>query len=278
MEEVDLRFSLKDICALTGVSHQSIRMYEKWGVLPKVTEEGNGYRYYHYPDLQRAMFLRRYASLGIPIKSVAALINGARIEDIERSYETYEEQLESRVRFAEAALGSIRLQKEMLREISAYEPVCTVATRPGMYRLPCGKNGVIFSAEKTVEQMQLWNSLQPVAMFSGLSSAEDMRPDSIVDPGFAILEEYADILPDKNAPGIRYYPPVRCIKTALRISSDAKDFRSMGMHQDVYMQEHGYRAKGEIISLSVANKLLTDRYPDDPSDYVCCWTEFEETR
>ena len=75
--EVDLRFSLRDVCALAGVSHQSIRMYEKWDVLPKIAQEGNGYRYYHYPDLQRVIFLRYYASLGVPIKASAALINGA---------------------------------------------------------------------------------------------------------------------------------------------------------------------------------------------------------
>ena len=45
--EVDLRFSLKDVCSLTGISHQPIRTYENTGVLPRISEEGNGYRYYH---------------------------------------------------------------------------------------------------------------------------------------------------------------------------------------------------------------------------------------
>lgn len=79
--EVDLRFSLREVCALTGIFHQSVHMYEKWGVLPKIAEEDNGYRYYHYPDYQRAIFLRYYPAWAYLSRKTFGLVNDASVAE-----------------------------------------------------------------------------------------------------------------------------------------------------------------------------------------------------
>lgn len=276
MEEVDLRFSLQDICALTGVSHQSIRMYEKQGVLPKIAQEGNGYRYYHYPDLQRAVFLRYYASMGVPIKGAAELINGAELETLTDALERREEDLKRQIRFQQAALESLERQRALLKELDHYEERCTVTMRPALYRLRCAREGKLFTEPEAVERMKEWAGLFPVTLFSGLSRQDQpMRPDEVVDPGYVIWEEHAGLLSTTESPYIDYYPPVRCVRAILRISSEAKDFVSMGIFVQEYIRRRGYRPKGDSVSISIANKLRTGVYPDDPSDYVCGWTPIE---
>lgn len=274
--EVDLRFSLQNICALTGVSHQSIRMYEKQGVLPKIAQEGNGYRYYHYPDLQRVVFLRYYASLGIPIKAAAELINGVELDTLSTTLDHYEEDLRRQIRFQQAALESLELQREMLRELESYEERCRVTTRPALYRLRCAREGKLFTDPKATALMKEWAGLFPVTLLSGISQQDQpIRPDQVVDPGYVIRAEHAGLLSTTESPYIDYYPPVRCVRAILRISSGAKDFVSMGTFVQDYIREQGYRPTGDSVSVSIANKLRTPAHPEDPSDYVCGWTPIE---
>ena len=274
--EVDLRFSLQNICALTGVSHQSIRMYEKWGVLPKIAEEGNGYRYYHFPDLQRAVFLRYYASLGIPIKSASRLINGTQAETISEALNRCEEALRRHILFEQATLESLEEQRALLKEITPFAERCEVTTRPALYRLRCAEAGKLYTAPEAVRLMKEWTALFPVIRFSGLASAQDAeRPDQIVDPGYVIRAEHAPLLSTTKSQYIDYYPPVRCVRSIIRISSKAKDFYSMGTHINRFVDEQGCRICGDVVSVSIANKALVHPHEEDPSDYVCVWSPIE---
>lgn len=267
--EVDLRFSLRDICALTGVSHQSIRMYEKQGVLPRISQEHNGYRYYHFPDLQRVIFLRYYASVGVPIKAASALINGASVADMEQTIDSYAQRTRARMRFDSAVLDCLERQKALLGELEGDWQACRIEQRPAMYRLRCCVNGQMQEDEEAVRLMKEWAELFPVTMFSGLSGAQDDSRERIVDPGYAIYAEHAHLLSVTRSPYIDYYPPVRCVRSIMRISSKARDFYSMGERLLDYIRENGLEPCGEIVSISIANKALTSACPDDPSDYVC---------
>ena len=275
MEE-DLRFSLREDCALAGVSHQSIRMYEKWDVLPKIAQEGNGYRYYHYPDLQRVIFLRYYASLGVPIKASAALINGASTKELQSVMKNYEQELQKKILFEQAALECVRRQTAFLEEINDCRERCWVEYRPAMYRLRCSDEGRMSNDPEAVRLMKEWAGLFPVVLFSGVSETDDMdRPDQLVSPGYAIYAEHAALLSGTESPYIDYYPSVRSVRAILRIGSQARDFCSMGEFVLRFIRQKGLRPCGQIVSVSIANKALTSACAGDPSDYVCCWTPIE---
>ena len=270
--EVDLRFSLKDVCSLTGISHQSIRTYENMGVLPRISEEGNGYRYYHYPDLQRVIFLRYYAASGVPIREAASLINGQSADELIARLKTCEEALDFQCLFLKAQREALRRQSALLQRVSDYDDRCEICMRPGLYRLSCAENGRIFHDKESQRLMQEWSALFPVTLFSGRIDSGSLRPDSVVDPGYVLYEEHAALLSTLDSPRIRYYPPVRCVQSLIRISSQARDFVSMGGCQQKYLKENGLTPKGDILSISIANKTLAKGL-NDPSDFVLAWTE-----
>ena len=273
--EIDLRFSLREVCALTGVSHQSIRMYEKWGVLPKIAEEDNGYRYYHYPDLQRAVFLRYYASLGVPIKETSVLVNGASVAEMEQVHDAYQREIEGRMAFERAALECLERQRAFLKEIDCFSERCQIVTRPALYQLCCSVDGEVNKSQEAIRLMKEWAALAPVTVFSGISRRDNLGPEGIVDPGYAIYARHAHLLSTLNSPFITYYPPVRAVRAILRVSSRARDFYSMGAFTNAYLEENGLRLCGDVVSISIANKALTRAYPHDPSDYICAWSPVE---
>lgn len=65
---------IKDLAAATGVDVETIRYYEKQGLLPAPARRGNGYRDYETAHLERLAFIRHCRALDMPLVDVARLL------------------------------------------------------------------------------------------------------------------------------------------------------------------------------------------------------------
>ncbi len=59
----------------TGVHIETIRYYERIGVLPRPPRSAGGYRCYGSEDVKRLAFIRRLRELGFSLESVRALLD-----------------------------------------------------------------------------------------------------------------------------------------------------------------------------------------------------------
>ena len=74
---------ISDLGRATGVEVETIRYYEKAGLLPAPAREANGYRSYGEAHLQRLAFVRHCRALDMPLADVKRLLDfvaGARDE------------------------------------------------------------------------------------------------------------------------------------------------------------------------------------------------------
>jgi DNA-binding transcriptional MerR regulator len=74
---------ISDLSRATGVDVETIRYYEKAGLLPAPAREANGYRSYGDPHLERLAFVRHCRALDMPLADVKRLLDfvgGARDE------------------------------------------------------------------------------------------------------------------------------------------------------------------------------------------------------
>lgn len=62
---------------LSGVSIETIRYYEREGIVPKPMRAGNGRRLYDDEAIARLRFVRRCRDLGFPLGDVTALLEMA---------------------------------------------------------------------------------------------------------------------------------------------------------------------------------------------------------
>lgn len=105
---------IKDLASATGVDVETIRYYEKQGLLPVPARRDNGYRNYEATHLERLSFIRHCRALDMPLADVHRLLDfvDAPLEDCSDVNLLVDEQL-SRVR---ARLKSMRaLEKQLLQ-------------------------------------------------------------------------------------------------------------------------------------------------------------------
>lgn len=105
---------IKELSRAAGVDTETIRFYEKQGLLPAPPRRDNGYREYGQAHLERLAFIRHCRALDMPLADVAVLLDLVHRQpedcsDVNRLVDT---QL-TRVR---ARLQSMRaLEKQLLR-------------------------------------------------------------------------------------------------------------------------------------------------------------------
>lgn len=87
--------NIKDAKALTGISEQMIRFYEKKNIIHPQRNKENNYRTYTNYDIFLMVMARSYNSLGIPLDEVLQYINLTDINDICATLESKISELEN---------------------------------------------------------------------------------------------------------------------------------------------------------------------------------------
>ncbi len=68
-------FSIGDLARATATKVETVRYYERTGLLPSPPRTGGNYRAYGPDHLARLSFIRRARDLGFPIEQVRALLD-----------------------------------------------------------------------------------------------------------------------------------------------------------------------------------------------------------
>ena len=64
-----------DLALATGVNAQTIRFYERRGLLPSPAREGNGYRRYDEATASRLRFIRSGQTAGLTLTEISSIIS-----------------------------------------------------------------------------------------------------------------------------------------------------------------------------------------------------------
>ena len=68
-----------ELARSAGVNLQTIRFYERQGLLPKPARTASGYRSYQQNDLERVLFIRRNQQLGFTLAEIKQLMDLHRV-------------------------------------------------------------------------------------------------------------------------------------------------------------------------------------------------------
>lgn len=64
-----------ELSSATGVDIETIRYYEKIGLMPRADREANGYRAYDRTHLERLSFIRYCRALDMPLAGIGRLLD-----------------------------------------------------------------------------------------------------------------------------------------------------------------------------------------------------------
>lgn len=104
---------IKELSQATGVDAETIRYYEKEGLLPAPARQGNGYRDYTDRHLERLSFIRHCRALEMPLADVRRLLSA--LDAPAEPHPDVDRLVQAQIDRVRARLESMRaLEKQLL--------------------------------------------------------------------------------------------------------------------------------------------------------------------
>lgn len=107
-----------ELSRATGVDIETIRFYEKTGLLPPPAREANGYRDYGHPQLERLAFIRHCRALDMSLADVGLLL-AALNEGAPERLAAVDGLVDAQLAKVRARLASMRALEKQLAALKA---------------------------------------------------------------------------------------------------------------------------------------------------------------
>jgi DNA-binding transcriptional MerR regulator len=109
---------IKDLASATGATVETIRYYEREGLLLAPQRQGNGYRSYSQTHVEQLAFIRHCRALGMPLAGIRQLL--AAMNAPADYCETTDDLIEAELARVRARLISLQaLEKQLLTLLTA---------------------------------------------------------------------------------------------------------------------------------------------------------------
>ncbi len=116
------------------VRHDTLRYYDKIGLLKPTLKKENGYRYYTIRDLELLEFILLSRQLDIPLKRLQEILNQGNIDDYIKLFSDHESFIEEKIkqlnelkkevsRFKQKTIAMRNFENDELPEIPTYESI-----------------------------------------------------------------------------------------------------------------------------------------------------------
>jgi DNA-binding transcriptional MerR regulator len=117
---VEPTFTIAEISKRTGLSYDTIRYYEKIGLLPPVKRHENGHKEYDKLHLDRFNFISRLKQTHMPLKEIKRYLALASAHNYESCYSVLNEQklnIESQIAEMHATLEMVNYKLDHFRDL-----------------------------------------------------------------------------------------------------------------------------------------------------------------
>lgn len=146
-----MRYLIKEVSELVGISPTTIRYYEKIGIIHVEKDEKTGYRYFSPIDINILMRLRILREQGFTMEEIEKLFCAENVDGTVDLYRKKEELLEQDIRKLQEQKAAIKREELLMRERDDKYVI-----RPRMYGVLYRNNDNIFKDRMLRETIAEW--------------------------------------------------------------------------------------------------------------------------
>ena len=210
-----MKYRIQEVSDMVGVTPQTIRFYEKYGILPADRGESGKQRRYSVIDINILMRSRMYRNAGFTLAESSELQNDVSVQGMEERYRNKAAELERELVWKQRVLNRMKQDADLLGKIEQYRYQVTETVSPAGYGMlySLGGRGTTIAKELR-EKVRSWVNFMPVVQ-PLVYFYRDKLPSSGRNLGFFLPEEAGDYLEQLDSEGVFPIPPQKCVYTVL---------------------------------------------------------------
>lgn len=116
-----MKFSIGQVSKLFEISKDTLRHYDKIGILKPEVNEANGYRYYYEEDLEKLGLILETKYLGISLSEIKETIESESLIQYKNSVEKQEKSIKKQIEELKRKQEHLQEAKEVLDKIINFE-------------------------------------------------------------------------------------------------------------------------------------------------------------
>ena len=209
-----MKYKIGEIANLLGVSIETVRHYEKMGLVKPQRDSDNGYRLFDPVDLNILRRARQLMKMGYSTNDAMQMLAGGDLSDLAQSLEGRMEDLDKQIAYLRHLQSFVSQRKRHLQRISCMPVGLVVENSPPMYGI-IYRNGRQFTQdEDQCHLLKQWNHFSPFAEASVvIPQAYWRRQSPVYQQGVCIEAQYADFFGIHQGGQVQYYPSRKSLYT-----------------------------------------------------------------
>ena len=249
-----MAYLIGDVAAVTGLSVEGIRKYERAGIIAPERSDGGQYRLYGYLDVTCMIRCRAYRALGFSLREIAEMTNNEDIPAILERLQARENELSRENRLLSMQQQFLREKRELLSRLDDLLDRVEIREVPAFCRLEFAENGEITKSAEVRALCRKWMEYAPFVRIS------TRYRDGNTYGGLLIQEPYAALFPIEESPHVRRCPAGLSLRICV---SEERTGYAAADGADIlrrFAAEHRFRAEEDAFGQSLISVHKSSRY------------------
>lgn len=239
-----------------GVSPQTVRYYEKEGLIEPHREEFGTTRYYNVRLLKQLANVRRYYKLGFTDKDVRFLVGCNDMAEMERFFTSKAEEAQRNMELMRRRIDAMRLQAADLAAAQKQIGVCKLVQSPALVLLITHMNEKIAEDPDTEKVLECWIDHFYDTRLASLIQKEDFlfHPAEVRrQSGYCCYAEGAAWIGERKSNRCLIHLPARlCVYTVCKITGEQLTPASIMPEALAFIQAHCLTVCGDVYGRCLA--------------------------
>ncbi len=259
-----MKYTIGEFAKILGVTTDTLRVYEKRGIVSPRKDVINNYRYYTDLDCRNILMSRWYRSLDLPLKQATQLTTDSTVADIRSSVERKRRDLEREIEENRRLLVRLEEISRDFEGLDASLDRCFLTEKPGIYRIQQTRGNDLLVEDDLRKTVSRWMELLPHSFFSlhiPLAEIDLNRVDMEHNWGLALREEDFLYYGLEATGEIEFLPPCQCVAGVITTNNEEPLLKEKLMPLLDYAYAHKYRPAGDIHGrLLLSEREITGKY------------------
>lgn len=234
---------------LLDISPQTIRLYERNGILRCQKGDENGYRYFDRININVLTWARIYRSLGFSMEEARKLLNDCDAENALAHYERRVREMDEEILRARMQRQMLVERKERIEFAMAHLGEISIGAMPEYYYCTMHTNDRFDLDDEMAGRIREWNAYYPFMWSACLLPMESFEKGDDVWLGIRmILAQHAREMQVDVTPPVVHVPQRRCVYTCFRRENEAcQSFRHNLQYVLDDMRRKGMACTGNVL-------------------------------
>lgn len=114
-------FTIGQVAKMYDISHDTLRYYDKIGLLKPNVKKDNGYRYYSIREIELLEIILIAKQLEIPIKTIKTIVEKEDESAYANLFEKHEKLIEEKIKYLNSLKVKVKRSRDITKEMSEFK-------------------------------------------------------------------------------------------------------------------------------------------------------------